>query len=280
VYAAWWVAATLDVTLPPAPAPPEAREMWIGPGPSVQSIAMKVGGRNVDRVEVERAVQLVATAGASKAVSQLRYLWSVPVGEIEGDGPVVTWRVPKDITTPFEAKSSLEVIEGFPDFSTPLPFTTREQNVKVNGPTLFVNNSRTELSQMAHAFLVDRFGNSSVSPEACLVDFSDTCRGKEDELSDIQINRHMWLIRSAESAVTEIEFDPSMNSALVTSRCTFRDVERQTGREHITEADCVLTAVYLKPRWWLCSSYTTRGSHRYLTEPTKGSAPPPSADPR
>src|SRR5262245_45526668 len=272
--AVWWVRATLNIELPATPeAPPLAHALTIGGGPTVTAIAMKIDGHDVDRVEVNRSVTLMATAEPSKAVSSLHFVWAVSVGELRGDGPVVTWHLPKGLSTPIETKSTLEVIERSPDFSTGVPPRTREQSVKVDGPVLLLNDSWAELSRMAHAFLVDLFGNSSVSPEATLVDFSDTCRGKEDELGDVQINLRQWLIHSAESAVTAIEFDSSMSSATVTSRCTFRDVERETGREHITEADCVLTAVYRRPRWWLCDSYTSHGTHRYLSEPTKPAAP-------
>ena len=127
---------------------------------------------------------------------------------------------------------------------------------------------------MAHRFLVELFGDSSISPEACVVDFSDTCRGKADELGDIQISRRVWHVTSAKAEVTRIEFEPDMNRAVVTTRCTFHDVERATGRAHYTEADCMLTAVYVRPRWWLCDSYTRNGSHRYLSEPApSGEAP-------
>jgi hypothetical protein len=132
-----------------------------------------------------------------------------------------------------------------------------------------VNDSRAELTRLAHTFLVDRFGNSSVSPEVCVLDFSDNCRGKADELEDIEDSRRVWLVRSARANVTRIEFDPSKHTALITARCTFYDVERETGREHVTNADCMLTAVYERPRWWLCDSYTANGSHRYLSGPSE-----------
>ena len=44
------------------------------------------------------------------------------------------------------------------------------------------------IGQMGVAFL-NRFVASEVSPEACLVDFTDACPGKRDELSDIRYNR-------------------------------------------------------------------------------------------
>ena len=54
----------------------------------------------------------------------------------------------------------------------------------------------TLIGRMASAFL-NRFSASNVSPDACLVDFSDNCRGKSDELSDIEYNRSHFFILGA-----------------------------------------------------------------------------------
>ena len=275
----WWVVDTTRAVMLPSPGPPDVAEVADGRGPIVRSIAMRTNGRDVDRVEADGSVTLVADAVSSRAINRLQFVWSVPAGELRGEGPIVTWRVPRDLPTPAELKSSLDVVEQSPDFRTGLTPEIREHRVRVDGPALQVNDSGAELARMAHTFLVERFGNSSVSPEVCVLDFSDACRGKADELADITLSRQLWSVRSAKAPLTRIEFGAAMRSAVITTRCTFHDVERATGREHFTEADCVLRAVYERPRWWLCESYTTNGSHRYLSRP-KGSELLPEAEAR
>jgi hypothetical protein len=144
VVACWWVVGIVQMPLPRPPDPPETSERADGPGPTVQSIVMRIDGRDVDRVEADGAVTLVASIRESKAVSQLDFIWTVPVGEIREAGPAVTWWVPKGTSTPAELVSSLEVVERYPDFETGLKPEMREQRVRVNGPALQVNDSRTE----------------------------------------------------------------------------------------------------------------------------------------
>jgi hypothetical protein len=128
---------------------------------------------------------------------------------------------------------------------------------------MHVNDSVAEITKMSIRFLVDLFGDSNVSPEACMVDFSDTCKGKDDELSDIRDTRSQMVMRKAEAQVSKIEFHSSMNWAEITAPCTFHDTSRANGRLHYASSNCLLTAVYDKPRWYLCDSHIEPGIHGY-----------------
>jgi hypothetical protein len=253
------------------PGPPD------NPGPTIEAIHVTVDGRVTDRVEIGEDIAVTADVGESKtAVSRLVFKWNPPVGEIVGEGPSVLWRIPRGAATPVSPVLTLDLIEQYPDFETGIVPKMREHRTSAEAPVMHVNDSVAELTKLAHAFLVDYFGNSRVSPEASLVDFSDTCKGKADELDDIRLNRALYTIRTAAMRVGEIEFHPSMNAAYITAPCEIHDIERATGRPHMMKADCLLTAVYDKPRWYLCDSHTANGMDGYEDDlARRGLLPPP-----
>lgn len=277
----WWFAtSSAAMRLPEIPLPGRSTAVVQGTAPAVDSIHLYIGSRDIDRAEVDQDVTVKAVVGnSSVAVSRLEYVWSAPFGTFVGSGPTVTWRVPKGTETPVDVVPTLTLVESVPDFEAGLPLAMWQRHTAQDGPVLHVNDTPAELTRLALTFLRDRFGNSDVSPEVCVLDFSDNCRGKESELSDIRISRSQWIVKSATVDVTRIEVAPSMNSAEITTRCIFYDTERQTGRQHYTEADCMLTAVYERPRWFLCDSYTTNGGRtRYLTDAARP-APEPAMAP-
>ena len=57
------------------------------------------------------------------------------------------------------------------------------------------------------AFLGD-FANSSVSPSTCVRDFSDGCRGKADEKSDIESNREHFVITNSSLRLQNVRVEP------------------------------------------------------------------------
>lgn len=237
------------------------------PPPAIEAIRVDVDGQETDRAEIGHDIRVTAVVGPPRtAVSHLEFDWQPPVGDIIGSGRTVIWRIPKGTATPVSPVLTLTLAERVPDFMAGLVPAMREQRMSAEAPVIHVNDSRAELTRMSRAFLVDYFGNSSVSPEACLVDFSDTCKGKADELDDIRINRSKYLIRTAETHVSSIEFNASMNAAWITAPCEIHDIERATGRPHMMRADCLLTAVYDKPRWYLCDSHTANGVDGYVDE--------------
>jgi hypothetical protein len=110
------------------------------------------------------------------------------------------------------------------------------------------------LSDLAEHFLVDLFGNSSVSPDAALVDFWDGCAGKAAERSDIASNRQLLTIQSAYAHVAAVHVFPVDAEADVEAACTFHDTLKSTGKSGTTSGTCTLTGVYRADRWWLCDS--------------------------
>jgi hypothetical protein len=217
----------------------------------------------IARVEVDQDVEVVAEVeDAETPVDQLTYDWSATVGTFSGSGRTVRWRLSKGSTeTPVDVTISVTVIERYTETQNGIVIT-REQRATGSATPFRAHDSEAELTKISIEFLVFLFGNSSVSPSACLVDFSDACRGKADELRDIEHNRDTFVILSAEAHVANIWISPDRNSAEVIAPCVFRDREIATGGEGTSRGDCFLTAVYERDRWWLCSSSFLNGSRQ------------------
>jgi hypothetical protein len=121
-------------------------------------------------------------------------------------------------------------------------------------------DTRDVIAQMAVAFL-NRFVASAVSPEACLVDFTDACRGKRDELGDIQHNREYFEIVGARLGAPTVQIASSGISATTSVPCAFDSRIRKCetpgctlGAFGYVAGTCLLTSVREPSGWHLCSS--------------------------
>jgi len=108
-------------------------------------------------------------------------------------------------------------------------------------------------------FLIDYFGNITVSPDACLVDFStnrNLCpTGRDAEYDDIVGNRANYAeIVEAQVRIDRVEVNGERTFAWVTAPCLFRS-RKKNGDPEAYAGRCELTAVYDQGRWWLCESY-------------------------
>ncbi|MEZ5318587.1 MAG: hypothetical protein R2752_14400 [Vicinamibacterales bacterium] len=208
----------------------------------------------VTRVEVDQDVTVTAVVeDAEKTTSQLTFEWSASVGTIQGAGTTATWRLPKGTAmTPADVVISLTVVDGYQVIENG-QIVSREYRVSADAAPFRVHDSVAEISKMVVTFLVDYFGNSNVSPDDCLVDFSDSCSGKDAELDDIVRNRAERLIFSAAATVERVTID-SPTMASIEAHCRWEDEELSTGLKGVAEGDCELTAVYEMQRWWLCTS--------------------------
>jgi hypothetical protein len=134
--------------------------------------------------------------------------------------------------------------------------------------------SAHDISAMSIRFLKDLFGNSNVTPEACVVDFWDGCPGKAEEQGQVKLNRSLFLILEASASIEHITFDATATFATVDANCRWNDTALATGSEGVTEGGCELTAVYRDGRWWLCDSHLPRG-RRFCLDGTNSCNPPP-----
>ena len=137
---------------------------------------------------------------------------------------------------------------------------TRENRAS-SSVTVHVNNSSTELSDLALTFL-DDFVHSERSPEFCVRNFSDSCRGKQEELGDIQANRAEFINDPSRSSfsIRSIGYNTPGNVptgatfATVLAPCSFAATRKSTGVFGIAQGTCRLTNVYENWQWRLCES--------------------------
>jgi hypothetical protein len=247
----------------PTPVTPPSSSGGPSTGPSV-NLAPVVESitSSSERVEVDSEITLTATVKDQETpIDQLTFQWKANAGAFSGEGSSLKWRAPKDIKTPADFEISVTVTEAY---GTPDVSGKRPQNVTTaTGPSVRVHNSPKELGDMSVQFLTD-FANSSISTSTCLRDFTDSCRGKADERSDIDSNRIHYDILSSSLALRSVNVASSGLSANMTVACSFTskikvcdpgDKTCVVGDVGTARGDCLLTGKYENRRWWLCDSH-------------------------
>jgi hypothetical protein len=242
----------------PAPVGPVSPPVTAtNPPPVIESIIA-----SASRAEVDTDVTLTATVrDAETPIAQLKFEWKADAGTFTGQGASVQWRAPKGTSTPADYAIRLTVTESYGTGGS-------QQNVvNGNGPSVRLHDSPKELENLSMAFLGD-FANSSVSPSTCVRDFSDGCRGKADEKSDIESNREHFVITNSSLRFQSVRVSPSGMSADTSVACSFTsritkcepgDRSCSVGSVGTVAGDCALTAVYEQQRWWLCTSNFLNG---------------------
>lgn len=252
------VAAACGSSKPPTgptpPTPPPANN-----APVITGITV-----SLTRVEVGVDVTIAATVtDAETNVDQLTYVWTASVGTITGTGRTVTWRLAAGAaTTPADVVVRLTVTEPYQALEGGA-IVTKTHTVEATAPSFRVHDSDAELRAMTLDFL-RKFADSSVSPEVAVNQFTDSCVGKRDELQDIIDNRKHFVVLGSEYRVASVTLNGDRTFADIVAPCYFRS--RCTaagaaagkcafdGKIDEVQGDCLLTAVYEQPRWWLCSS--------------------------
>ena len=237
----------------PGPTPDPPNQPVQNAVPVIQSITVAAASRTEagTDVDVSAAVQDVETA-----IANLTFNWTANAGAFTGTGAAVKWRLPAGsaTTTPVDVVIRLEVVERYASFnSAGAPITAENRVTRDASASFRVHDSRAEISKITVRFLVDLFGNSAVSPEACLVDFWDGCGGKAAELSDIRVNRDLFVVLEASAQVQSVTFRGA-DDADVVATCRWRDRVIANGSTGVSQGPCLLTAVFRAGRWWLCES--------------------------
>ena len=237
----------------PGPPPPPV----VGPAtpPVIRSITVPVS-----RVEAGTDVPITAVIeDAETPLSSLTLQWSASAGTITGtgNGPTAVWRVPQGLTTGINATVSLTVIDTYDAVVNNV--VVKQQFVVSSSSAPFrVHDSVAEVKELARKFLVDLFGNSSVPPAACMVDFSDTCaglpEGKTREQEEIVDNRALVVTTRVEMFNQDVKFfSPTFGTVHSATQYTGHFVgDPLLGS---TCGDFELTMVYVGNRWWICESY-------------------------
>ncbi len=132
----------------------------------------------------------------------------------------------------------------------------------VAAPTTVTNGTAAAqvVGELSVEFL-NKFSARNVSPDQCVIDFSDGCNGKREELFDITNNRKYFEIVGARLGAPTVTVAGSGNSASVSMPCawdsrvkTCDTADCQVGAFGSVEGTCLLTAVREAGGWKLCTS--------------------------
>jgi hypothetical protein len=249
---------------PPGPPPPPPP---VNTPPVITSLAATRSA-----METTESILVAATVEDQESGhDRLTFLWSSPAGSgtFVATGVDASWQAAADLATPVDIPLTLTVVESYEGLDAQGELATLEHRVS-RSVTVRVHNSVKELGDMGLSFL-EKFANSSLSPDECLVDFSDNCSGKQSEREDIERNREHYLILDWELGTPSVTNLSKYNRADIAIPCSFQSAFVKCSAE-VTE-DCVvgeiesvsgtcrLTAVYEQARWWLCSSrFSSSGS--------------------
>lgn len=200
-------------------------------------------------------------ADAETAVDQLMLEWSSDAGgSFSGNSSNVTWTAPADLTgTPRTVTLTLTVTERYNTIDgTGLPITAQH---RVTGTSAVrVHNSPKEVGDLAVQFLLDF--SRQLDPTVVMRNFTPTCSGTADELSDVQNNQRTFVI-------TRYDIGTPSTTANFNGRCAFRNVfgdacsmvpvewhstVRATGQAVWTRGIDHVTAILENDQWKLCAS--------------------------
>ena len=209
---------------------------------------------------LDETVNVSATvADAETPVPQLTLAWTADAGTFTGSGAAVTWKAPQTFQTPGTVTLTLTVTERYETTDAAgLPVTRENQTRATSAVSL--HDSVKEINDLAVEFLVDF--SKQLDPAFVVRNFTPTCGGTADELSDVAKNNRDNLITSYTIGTPE-------TTVGFTGRCPFRNVfgdgcaqvpvdwrstNRATGQPGRATGIDQVTAVLENDRWRLCAS--------------------------
>jgi hypothetical protein len=232
--------------------------------PIISGISSRSPRRNAPSAfaDLDETITVTATVtDAETPADQLRYEWSADGGAFSGTGREVSWRAPAQANTPAEVRLNLTVVETYDTVNAQgLPVTAEH---RVPGLlTVRLHASAKEVRDLAVEFLTD-FSQQRLSPEQVVRNFSDSCRGKGDELDDVRDNQQEFTITAYDiqgSPPVDVEFGGVCRDRGRTGdACAYVNVrwestERANGRRWVTTGVDQVSAIYESSRWRLCDS--------------------------
>jgi len=226
-------------------APPPPPPVVVNTPPTIQSLQSASL-----RIEANQEAQLTAVVRDEETpLNELTYTWSSspPDGTFTSNRATASWRAPAMAVTPQLYTLTLTVSETYTSAGV------QKQNSVSSSVQVHYNDSVPEITNLVLEFLAD-FSTYSVTPEECVRNFSDSCRGKWDELRDVEQNRELFEIQGGVFSVSSVTLNGDKTRADVVAPCTFFDIVKATGVRETVVGTCLLTAVYESWRWLLCES--------------------------
>jgi hypothetical protein len=213
-----------------------------------------------NQVDAGRDVEVTVTAeDAETPVETLTYAWSAEAGTFEGQGRTVRWKPPIDGPVPRDYIVSVTVTESY----TGSAGAPAQHRVTGATPPIRVNDGVREMRQLTETFLND-FANQDASPEFCVRNFSDACRGKRDELEDIENVRNLVEVVGSEYRIETIALNsgwadctaPSgpASCAVAVAPVHWTSRVKATGETKHDVGDAVLSGIFDGHQWLLCDS--------------------------
>jgi hypothetical protein len=232
--------------------------------PTISGISSRSSRPNVPSrfADLDETITVTATVtDPETAADQLRYEWTAESGTFAGSGREVTWRAPAQAATPAVVRLTLTVVETYQATNSQgLPATAEH---RVSGTfDVRLHASTKEVRDLAVEFLVD-FSQQRLSPEQVVRNFSDSCRGKGEELEDVRKNQREMTITSY-----NVESNPPVEIAFggvcrergrTGDACAYvpvrwDSIEKSNGRRWVTIGNDQVNAIYENSRWRLCDS--------------------------
>ena len=183
---------------------------------------------------------------AESLVTQLGYQWQQDCsGTFNGTGPQVEWTAPAIGTLPSMCTINVTVTDG--------------PHVLTRSIAVRLHNSVAEVGALALEFL-EEFASSAIPAATTVRNFSSSCPGKADELSDVTQNRDTRIINTHlyGIATTTVAFG-GMCRTKTADACVITPVEwnstvKSSGLIEISKGTSYISGVYRDSRWWLCDS--------------------------
>jgi hypothetical protein len=234
----------------PTPPPPSANSP-----PVIRSVTS-----SWNQVDAGRDVEVTVTVeDAETPPEMLVFSWSVEAGTLEGQGRTVRWKPPVDGPVPRDYVVSVTVTESY----TGAGGEAAQHRVTGSTPPIRVNDGVREMRQLTETFLND-FANQETTPEYCVRNFSDACRGKREELEDIQNVRNLVEVVGSEYRIETIALNsgwaectaPSgpQSCAVAVAPVHWTSRVKATGETKHDIGDAVLSGIFDGRQWLLCDS--------------------------
>ena len=248
---------------PTKPGPPPPPVVGPATAPIIRAITVPAA-----RVEVGTDVAITAVVeDAETPITSLAFQWSASAGTITSSGASATWRMPPGLKAGLDVTLTLTVTDTYDAIENNV-VVKRQFVVPSTSAPFRVHDSTAEVKELARKFLVDLFGNSSIAPEACLVDFAPVCEtGRRAELHDIEVHRQATVL-TAVQVMNQFALFSGPASGEVHSAMFYAGHE--PGKVFITSmcADFKITVVYVGNRWWICESTYDPDNHNFCPSNT------------
>jgi hypothetical protein len=213
-----------------------------------------------NQVDAGRDVEVAVTAeDAETPPEQLTYSWSAEAGTFEGQGRTVRWKPPVDGPVPRDYIVSVTVTESY----TASSGQAAQHRVSGSTPPIRVNDGVREMRQLTETFLND-FANQDATPEYCVRNFSDACRGKQEELEDIENVRELVEVVGSEYRIETIALNSGwtgctaptgpQSCAVAVAPVHWTSRVKATGETKHDIGDAMLSGIFDGRQWLLCDS--------------------------